>query len=61
MDQFTALKRSIEALDDKIDKILIREAHRDGEAVGNRRTSALIATIISLVIGVAAVVAGVVI
>ncbi len=52
MQQFEALNTSISALDDKIDQLLLREAHRDGEFIGVKRSvlvmSFFIATVVSI-------------
>ena len=53
--QFNKLSSQILELDDKIDKFLIREADREGEIRGVRRTIFIVASILSLVIGAAGV------
>ena len=59
MEQFTALKNSIDILDDKIDQLLLREARREGEAAGTRKMAAIVSATISILIGIATVAAAV--
>ena len=50
MEQFTALAATIEKMDDKLDRLLIREAERKGEMLGFKRSAILVATSASIVI-----------
>ena len=51
---FTTLNGKVEAIDKKLDQLLIREGERAGEARGIKRSAGVIAALISIVIGAAA-------
>lgn len=54
MQQFEALNHSIESLDEKLDQLLLREAHRSGEFSALRRTALALAFMISTVVSIGA-------
>jgi hypothetical protein len=55
MTQFTALSKSVATLDGKLDQLLIREARRDGEFAGIKRTAMVLSGTISILIAIAGV------
>lgn len=57
MGQFTSISDKLDELDAKIDALLIREARKEGEFVGMKRSVATMAGVISFLVSVGAVVA----
>jgi hypothetical protein len=57
--QFTALNNSMEEIDDKLDRLLLREAERKGEINGIRRSATILATTIPLAITVGGLILGI--
>ena len=57
MSQFTAIFAKLGELDGKLDALLIREARKEGEFVGMKRSAAALAAFISFIVSVASVVA----
>lgn len=57
MSQFSSMLDKLEALDEKIDALLIREARREGEAIGARKSAATMAAVVSFVITIVAQIA----
>lgn len=47
MEQFAVLNASIEKVNEKLEALLLREARRDGEFSGVRRSAIVLATLIS--------------
>jgi hypothetical protein len=54
---FEALNESIQSLDEKIDQLLIREAHRAGEFSGVKKSAIMLSVLIASIISVAGAVA----
>jgi hypothetical protein len=52
MEQFGDLKQSINGLDGKLDSLLLREAHRDGEFAGLKRSAILASSSIAFIVSV---------
>ena len=50
---FSRLSGQLESIDEKLDQLLIREAGREGEVKGIRRSVIAIATVIPLIITIA--------
>lgn len=61
MTQFGDLKDSITGLDAKIDSLLLREAHREGEFAGMKRSAILASSSIALFVSVVGLVVTVVV
>lgn len=54
-EQFEKLSGQMEVIDQKVTQILIREARRDGEIKGQRRTMIVLSGVVSLLVSVAGV------
>lgn len=52
---FNTLNGKVAAIDEKLDKLLVREGERRGEARGTRRFATIVATVIPLIITAAGV------
>lgn len=53
---FGALVERLDSIDEKLEALLIREAHREGEREGIKRTSVALSACVSSLIGLATVV-----
>jgi len=56
-ENFERLSIQISDLDDKVDQLLLREARKDGEASGIKKSTAVLSSVISAVISIAAIAA----
>jgi hypothetical protein len=53
--QFSSLTHVVSDMDNKLDELLLREAHRDGEFDGVKRTAMVLSGTISILIAIAGV------
>ena len=55
MTQFQSLSSTVEKIDEKVDLLLLREAKREGEFTGLRRSAVIVAATISIVVSASGV------